>query len=120
MIERKEIMVGKRQHARAKLTYPIFVKAHRRLLSAETEDISAGGLFIRCREPLKPEEVLDLLIGVPVQDKPIRATAEVVRSQKVSPDNELEPLGMAVKFRIISDRDREIISTLVSDHLKSN
>jgi hypothetical protein len=33
-------------------------------MSGETKDVSHGGAFILCREPLKPNEVLEVSISV--------------------------------------------------------
>jgi c-di-GMP-binding flagellar brake protein YcgR len=106
----------RRQHPRAKRTFPVFAETHRTLISGTTKDISAGGAFICCQQPLKSGEVFELLISVSLRNPPIRAIAEVVRSHNSCPENEPEPHGMAVQFIIIPEADRRAISTMVAKH----
>ena len=106
----------RRQHPRVKLAVPAFAKAHRKLITGTTKDISAGGAFICCQRPLQSGEVFELLISASLGSPPIRAIAEVVRSHDSCPNSESEPHGMAVQFIIISDADRRFVSAIVSNH----
>ena len=116
MILRTAKVTERRQHPRAKLTFPVFAETHRTLISGTSKDISEGGAFICCEQPLKPGEVFELLISVSLLNPPIRAIAEVVRSHNSCPANELEPHGMAVQFIIIPEADRRAISNMVTKH----
>jgi len=46
-----------RKHPRAKVVWPVIMENSRNIISGETQDISAGGAYMRCRKPLKPVEV---------------------------------------------------------------
>jgi c-di-GMP-binding flagellar brake protein YcgR len=111
-----KVIIERRQHPRVKLAVPVVAKTNRKLITGTTKDISAGGAFICCQRPLKSGEVFELLISASLRSLPIRAIAEVVRSHASCPDNEIEPHGMAVQFIIISDADRSLISSVVSNH----
>ena len=106
----------RRQHLRAKLTFPVFAKTNRTLISGTTKDISERGAFIYCQQPLKLGEVIEVLISVSPRNPPVRAIAEVVRSDNSCPANELEPYGMAVQFIIIPEAERRAISNMVLKH----
>jgi Tfp pilus assembly protein PilZ len=87
-------------------------------MSGETRDVSYGGAFIRCREPLKPSEVLEMSISVSLLCPRVQATAEVIWSNHSTSDDELNPRGMGVRFTNITSTDQEFISALVADNLK--
>jgi hypothetical protein len=87
-------------------------------MSGETKDVSHTGAFIRCREPLKPSEVLEMSISVSLLCPRVQAQAEVVWSNASTADTEAKPRGMGVRFIHIDDTDRELISTLVEDQLE--
>ena len=89
-------------------------------MSGETQDVSYSGAFIRCREPLKPSEVLEVSISVSLLCPRVQAQAEVIWSNASSVDAKVKPRGMGVKFTHVDDTDRELISALVADHLKDD
>ena len=86
-------------------------------MSGETEDVSYSGAFIRCREPLKPSEVLEMSISVSLLCPRVQATAEVIWSNVSSSDDDSKPRGMGVRFTNIANTDQELISALIADHL---
>ena len=88
-------------------------------MSGETKDVSHGGAFIRCREPLKPKEVLEVSISVSLLCPRVQVTAEVMWSN-FSTSDDGSPRGMGVRFTNIDGTDQELISALVSDHLQKD
>jgi Tfp pilus assembly protein PilZ len=108
----------RRQHPRAMVSWPVIIKSTRGFMSGETQDVSHGGAFIRCREPLKPNEVLEVSISVSLLCPRVQATAEVMWSNFSTSDNEGRPRGMGVRFTNIDGTDQELISALVTDHLQ--
>jgi len=87
-------------------------------MSGETQDVSHGGAFIRCREPLKPNEVVEMYISVSLLCPRVQATAEVMWSNFSTSNHEGKPRGMGVRFTNIDDTDQELISALVADNLQ--
>jgi hypothetical protein len=63
-------------------------------------NVSFGGAFIRCREPIKLDEVIELVISVPELTEPLRLTAEVVRPRIHGHGNEISSreIGVQIKF----------------------
>ena len=108
----------RRQHPRALVSWPVIIKSTRGFMSGETKDVSHGGAFIRCREPLKPNEVLEVSISVSLLCPRVQATAEVMWSNFSTSDNEGRPRGMGVRFTNIDGTDQELISALIADHLE--
>jgi Tfp pilus assembly protein PilZ len=87
-------------------------------MAGETKDVSYTGAFISCREPLKPNEVLEVSISVSLLSPRVQAIAEVIWSNPSSSDEEIKPRGMGVRFTKIDTTDHEMISALVADHLQ--
>jgi c-di-GMP-binding flagellar brake protein YcgR len=106
----------RRKYPRAKVGWPVIMENNRNIISGETQDISAGGAYIRCRKPLKPIEV-SMYISVSLLIPRIRTIAEVVRSDVLGSVKEGGHYGIGVRFIAISDTDLEIISTKVAKHL---
>ena len=104
----------RRKHHRAKVVWPVIMENSRNIISGETQDISAGGAYIRCRKPLKPLEV-SMYVSVSLISPRIRAMAEVVRSDVLGSANGVEYYGIAVRFVAISDEGRELISLELQD-----
>ena len=108
----------RRQHPRAIVSCPVIIMSTRGLMSGETRDVSYGGAFIRCREPLKPKEVLEVSISVSLLCPRVQVTAEVMWSNFSASDDQLRPRGMGVRFTNIAGTDQEMISALVEDNLQ--
>jgi Tfp pilus assembly protein PilZ len=110
--------IERRQHPRVVVNWPVIMKSTQGFMAGETKDVSNGGAFISCREPLKPKEVFELAISVSLLHPRVKAIAEVIWSNPSRHNDEPESRGMGVRFIKIADKDLELISALVSNHLK--
>ena len=104
----------RRKHQRAKVVWPVIMENNRNIISGETQDISAGGAYIRCRTPLKPVEV-SMYVSVSFLSPRIRGIAEVVRSDVLGSASGFEYYGIGVRFIAISNEVRELISLELED-----
>ena len=104
----------RRKYPRVKAVWPIIMENNRNIISGETQDISAGGAYIRCRRPLKPLEV-SMYVRVSLLSPRIRAIAEVVRLEVLASPNGGESYGIGVRFVAISSEARELISLEFQD-----
>ena len=108
----------RRKYHRAKVVCPVIMENNRNIMSGETQDISAGGAYIRCRsQPKHPE--INMFISISLLSPRIRAMGEVVRSDVLDSVKEGGHYGIGVRFIAISYTDLEIISTKVAEHLES-
>ncbi len=106
----------KRQHPRAKATFPVLVeKSHGLFMNGKTKNISHGGAFIRCLEPLQPNEIFQIEFSGAHLDHRMKAVAEVIWSNICGMDEEVESSGMGVRFTEVSPEARTIISGLLSN-----
>ena len=108
----------RRKYPRAKVVCPVIMENNRNIMSGETQDISAGGAYIRCRSRPKGPEI-DMFIGTSLLSPRIRAMGEIVRSEALDSVKDGYNYGVGVRFIAISDTDREIISTIAAEHLES-
>jgi len=69
------------------------------------QDIGEEGMFIHTKEPFMRGSIIDLSFRLFNDERPISVQAEVIYVQ--------EGLGMGVKFRKISQEDRERIRRFV-------
>jgi hypothetical protein len=104
----------KRKHLRAKVVWPVIMENNRNIISGETQNISVGGAYIRCRKPLKPLEV-SMYVSISLLSPRIRAMAEVVRSDVLGSAHGVEYYGIGVRFVAISDEGVELISLGLQD-----
>jgi uncharacterized protein (TIGR02266 family) len=107
----------KRHRPRADIRWPVTVNTSEGTMRGEIANVSSTGIFINCEKPLRVNSVFDLRIEVPIVDRYLMATAEVVWSSGDDPDTEAYRRGMAVRFTKISGTDRKVIADAVILHL---
>ena len=103
---------------RAKLKWRVLTKENDKVIKGVTKDISPSGAYVCCAKPLRLNVVFDMVIKAP--DKSLSVKAEVVWSNIYSPDDEISPRGMGVRFLEIANEDRQVTAKAVSQHLQSN
>jgi len=106
----------RRKHPRAKIVCPVIIENNQNIMSGETQDISAGGAYIRCRSPLRHPEV-NMYMSVSLLSPRVRAIGEVVRSDFLGSVKKGGCYGIGVRFVAIFDTDRELISSKVAEVL---
>jgi uncharacterized protein (TIGR02266 family) len=75
-----------------------------------TENISAGGIFVRTPEPQPVGEIVTLLVPLPTQDSPpVWATAKVRWNRPAAPG---APTGMGVEFIALDADSRRAIRAI--------
>lgn len=67
-----------RQCPRADMKWAVEVHFSSGTIRGVMKNASSTGVFISCHEPLRINEVLDMVIQVPLLDQPLKATAQVV------------------------------------------
>ncbi|MBI5845889.1 MAG: TIGR02266 family protein [Deltaproteobacteria bacterium] len=84
-----------------------FVKAY-------THNVSGTGLFIKTPTPLNQGEIFTLDIHLPDDEKPMSVTATVAWSRSQTNDPVARPVGMGVKFTVVSPGDAKRLSDILS------
>ena len=101
---------------RVKVKWPVMLKTAQGSMDGMTLDLGTDGAFVSCANPLKLNEVFDMVIYAP--DQPIEARAEVIWSNIYGPDDNITPRGMGVRFLTISGENRKVIAKVALEHLK--
>lgn len=108
------------QIVKAKLKWPVSIKANGSSSEGITLTLSTNGAYIKCAKPLRLYEIFDMTLEVPNSDNSIEAEVEVVFSNIYGPDDHISPRGMGVRFLEISSEDRKIIAKAVLQQLHSD
>jgi uncharacterized protein (TIGR02266 family) len=99
----------KRRDPRVPLVLRVGYPATHDALRDVTENLSAGGLFIRTDRPLSPGERVPLQVGFPGLLEPFEVEVEVVRRRPPGPEG---PAGVAVKIPLDRIDDRHKLARL--------
>ncbi len=100
---------------RINATYPVTVLTAQGSFAGETKSISMREAFVRCREPLRLNDLASLSIEVSAHEA-LSAEAEVVWSNIYGPDDEITPRGMIVRFTNLSPTNRRRLHEVIARH----
>ena len=109
----------KREYPRAEIKWPAVIKTDQGTMDGVTSNVTPDGVFIHCQKPLRLNETFELTIDIPNSDQTLKARAEVTWSNRWSPDDEISPRGMGVRFVKISSEARKFIARAALNYLKS-
>lgn len=87
----------KRQHPRLEISWSAALEIGQSSIKVRLKDISLGGAFIICKEPISLNQKLRLYIDVPHQET-FALNAEVVWSNMNVPQDKVIHRGMGIKF----------------------
>jgi hypothetical protein len=107
----------KRMEMRAEIAWPVVINTDRDSFEGKTVNVSASGALLCFTQQLSLMEIVTLTIRPPVRPA-LEITAEVVRTNIPCDDDDNTQRGAAVRFIIISEKDREFVSFSVFDHLQ--
>jgi len=107
----------RRQHPRIGIEWPVRIETSGGTMDAMTKDISLGGAFICCKEPLPLRETFSLILASPDYSRSLEVTAEVVWSNSNVPADKVVNRGMGIRFIQVSKETRKFINEAISDSL---
>ena len=107
----------KRMEMRAEIAWPVVIRTDRDSFEGRTVNVSASGALLCFTPQLSLNEIVTLTVRPPVRPA-LEITAEVVRTNIPCDNNDSTRRGTAVRFIIISEKDREFVSFSVFDHLQ--
>ena len=107
----------KRMEIRAEIAWPVVITTDCDSFEGKTVNISASGALLCFTPQLSLLEIVTLTIKPPVRPA-LEITAEVVRTDIPCDNDDSLRRGAAVRFIIISEKDREFVSFSVFDHLQ--
>ena len=107
----------KRMEMRAEIAWPVVINTDRHSFEGRTVNVSASGALLCFTQQLSLMEIVTLTIRPPVRPA-LEITAEVVRTNIPCDQDDSTCQGAAVRFIIISEKDREFVSFSVFDHVQ--
>ena len=107
----------RRRHPRAKTKWSVILETAQGVINTETLDISLEGAFVRCLDPLKPDEPFKMIINIPNSDRRLAVDSEVVWVNVQGPDHSVTPRGMGVQFTQLSSNDRQFLNRMIINHV---
>ena len=110
--------VKRRGHHRAKIKCTVLIRTASGWMVGKTLNISPTGVLVSCTEPLRVNELFELVIEAYPPGSPLSLTAQVVWSAIYGRASEFYPHLVGMRFTKISAKDRSLICTMVSEHLK--
>jgi hypothetical protein len=107
----------KRMELRAEITWAVVIQTEQGASEGKTVNISASGALLWCPTQFSLNEIITLIIKPPVRPS-LEINAEVVRTNIHCNEDDSSPQETAVRFVIISEKDRQFLSFSVYDHLR--
>ena len=102
------------------MDWSIIIETDQKSVIGKLKDVSASGAFICCKKPVQStKEFYMVLVNIPQLNRPLAVQAEVVRSNITCLNDDITQHGIGVRFTMISDMDRELITTLASEQIES-
>jgi len=98
----------KRKHPRADIDWSAWMESAAGIIELKVRNISLGGAFICCKNPLPLEKFFNLTMMGP-DSEPLKATAQVVWSNANVPDEKVINRGMGIRFIKMSDRHIQLV-----------
>ena len=115
---RKTSWEEKRRHPRVSVSWPARLDTPEGSLESQLKDISLGGAFVVCPNPLPLSEKFRVSIEPPEQS-PLELNAEVVWSNANVPEDKIINRGMGIRFINNSDEDRSRLSDVITSNFES-
>ena len=108
----------KRQHPRVSVSWPARLETSQGSLEVQLKDISLGGAFVVCPNPLPLSENFQISIEPPEQTS-LELNAEVVWSNANVPEDKIINRGMGIRFINNTDEVRNRLNDVISSFFES-
>ena len=107
----------RRKHPRIGIHWSVMMNTPNGMINGKTKDLSLGGAFIRCQNPLPLKDQFTLTITPPTM-APIMLTAEVVWSNANVPEHMVVNRGMGIHFIQESDENIQYLKSAIDDYIE--
>ncbi len=107
----------KRRHRRVRVTWPVAIDTVDGSIKVETKDLSPGGAFLACENPLPIGKQFRLTIELP-DGYPLTLFSEVVWTNANVPNDKIVCRGMGIRFLKNGDEERTYLNTALSSYIE--
>ena len=109
----------KRAHPRVAISWKASIAAAGQTEDVQLKDISLGGAFVVCADPLALNDRFKISIRIPDQD-PLSLNAEVVWSNKNMAADRVVNRGMGIRFIENTEKDRQRLEEALAVSMEGN
>ncbi|MFC1578576.1 PilZ domain-containing protein [Thermodesulfobacteriota bacterium] len=109
----------KRRHPRIAISWQASIETSDQTDNAQIKDISLGGAFVVCSEPLALNAMFKISIRIPNQ-APLRLKAEVVWSNRNMSAERVVNRGMGIRFIDNTEKDRRRLNEVLAATLEES
>jgi Tfp pilus assembly protein PilZ len=109
----------KRRHPRIAISWQASIETSDQTDNAQIKDISLGGAFVVCSEPLALNAMFKISIRIPNQE-PLRLKAEVVWSNRNMSAERVVNRGMGIRFIKNTEKDRRRLNEALAATLEDS
>jgi Tfp pilus assembly protein PilZ len=110
---------NKRQHPRVEISWEARLENSDKSQEVILKDISLGGAFVVCQEPLAMQDQLKIIINLP-NSEALPLNAEVVWSNANIPLDKVVNRGMGIKFINNEPEDRQQLQEAIDAALEKS
>lgn len=109
----------RRQDPRINSVWPALMVTSHGVIKAKIKDLSLGGAFIACQDPLPLKKQFSLIINIPDQS-PLTLVSEVVWSNSNVPDDKIVCRGMGIRFTQNTKEARMSYNNVIASYLEEH
>jgi len=109
----------KRRHPRIAVSWPVSIETSDRADNVQLKDISLGGAFVVCPEPLALNEKFKISIRIPNR-APLCLNGEVVWSNRNMSADRVVNRGMGIRFIKNTENDRQRLNEALKASLEES
>jgi Tfp pilus assembly protein PilZ len=113
----KNIWEEKRQHPRVELSWPAFIEKAEQSQEVHVKDISLGGAFVICQQPLALQDQFRIIVDLPDHGA-VPFNAEVVWSNANMPRKKVVNRGMGIRFMKNEQKERQLLQDAITAALE--
>ena len=103
------------QSHKVEVNYPVLFLTADGPLQGETRNLSPSSAFVRCRNPLRLNDITSMSIEISEHES-LLAEVEVIWSNIYGPDDDITPRGMIVSFTSLTPNDRLRLRNVIAEH----
>lgn len=107
----------KRKQPRIKVKWPVTIYTKKGPVKGESRNITSTGIFIHCKEQLRPNEVCRMRIRLP-RKQSVEVQGQLIWSNLDGLDSKGPYSGMGFSFLKCSEEDRCLLDEVISNHIE--
>ena len=107
----------RRQNPRVAISWQAFLEKSQQRQEVQLKDVSLGGAFVVCQEPLALQDQFKITFNLPDQD-PMELNAEVVWSNASMPRDKVVNRGMGIRFIKNEEKQRQLLQDAINAALE--